>query len=79
VTEAKCLYEGHAAGTVSVDQLSDAETPCAFMPYRSKAHLDLGRALTAKGKADVVVDWEGRPVKMIVTAMEPRLITLRRP
>lgn len=78
MTDVKCLYIGHEAGLVKAEQLLDDEAPYEFVPYRSRAHLELEKKLAAKGLAPVILEWKGDHVAMTATAMEDRSITLRK-
>ena len=78
MTEVKVLYIGHEAGSVKAADLSDGETQYEFVPYRSKAHLELEKKLAAKGAAPVILDWKGEHVAMTATRMETQSITLRK-
>lgn len=78
MTEIKCLYIGHEAGMLKTAELLDGESKYEFIPYRSRAHLELEKKLAAKGTAPVIIDCKGAHVAMTVTSMEPGSITLRK-
>jgi hypothetical protein len=78
MTDVKCLYIGHEAGLVKAQDLSEGETQYEFVPYRSRAHLELEKKLATKGAAPVILDWKGEHVAMTATSMETHVITLKK-
>ena len=76
MVEIVCIFEGGEAGELSAESATVNGTPIPFMPYRSTAHLRLGRALAKDGVARVELRGPGIAEVRRVTAMTVRSITL---